>query len=117
VAGPRSTVLSTDGRLVAAWYARHLTVWRTDDPKQLPVRIKNDGTKHLTGGAFHPSGRFLAATSNDTTVKLYDTTTWRVSTTLAWQIGRLRCVAFSPDGCRAAVGSDQGRILIWDVDL
>jgi WD40 repeat protein len=115
--GPCSTILSSDGRLVAARNARSLAVWRTDDPAQPPVWVKNDGTKHFTGLAFHPSGRFLAATSNDTTVKLYDTTTWQLATSFAWQIGRLRCVAFSPDGCRAAVGSDKGRILIWDVDL
>jgi WD40 repeat protein len=114
---PHSAILSADGRLVAAWHARYLVAWRTDDQEHPPIRIKNDGTKHFTGLAFHPSGRFLAATSNDTTVKLYDTTTWQVATSFAWQIGRLRCVAFSPDGCRAAVGSDKGRILIWDVDL
>ncbi len=50
-------------------------------------------------------------------MKLYDTTTWQVARTFAWEIGRLRSVAFAPDGCRAAVGSDKGRILLWDLDL
>ncbi len=53
----RWPTLSADGRLLAAWHARHLAVWRTDDPERPPVRIKNEGTKHYTGIAFHPSGR------------------------------------------------------------
>ena len=32
-------------------------------------------------------------------------------------VGRLRSVAFSPDGALAAVGSDTGRVVVWDVDL
>jgi WD40 repeat protein len=115
--GPRSPTLSADGRLLAAWHTKHLTVWRTDDLDRPPVRLKNEGRKYYTDIAFHPSGRYLAATSNDTTVKLYETTTWQTARTFAWEIGRLRSVAFSADGCRAAVGSDKGKILIWDVDL
>lgn len=72
---------------------------------------------HFTGMAFHPSGRYLAATSNDATVKLYDTASWQLATSFTWDVGRLRSVAFSPDGTLAAVGSDTGRVVVWDVDL
>jgi WD40 repeat protein len=83
-----------------------------------PSRIlKNDNRKHFTGIAFHPSGRYLAATSNDATVKLYDTTTWDVARTFTWDIGRMRSIAFSPDGTLAAAGSDSGKVVVWDVDL
>ena len=37
--------------------------------------------------------------------------------TFTWDVGRLRSVAFSPDGTRAAVGSDTGKVVVWDVDL
>lgn len=67
--------------------------------------------------AFHPSGRYLAATSNDATVKLYDTSNWQVARTFTWDIGRMRSVAFSPDGTLAAAGSDSGKIVVWDVDV
>ena len=83
----------------------------------IPNVVPDSGPKHFTGIAFHPSGRYLAATSNDATVKLYDTATWTVARTFAWDIGRLRSVAFSPDGTRAAVGSDTGKVLVWDVDV
>ncbi len=90
-------------------------VWDANDLSLEPKRIAS-GRRELTCIAFHPSGRFLAATSNDETVKLYDTDTWQIAKTYAWNIGRLRSVAFSPDGMLAAVGSDTGRIVVWDVD-
>lgn len=79
--------------------------------------LDNSDAKHFTGVAFHPSGRYLAATSNDATVKLYDTATWTVAHTYTWNIGRMRSVAFSPDGTLAAAGSDTGKIVVWDVDV
>jgi WD40 repeat protein len=81
------------------------------------VVIRNDSRKDFTGLAFHPSGRFLAATSNDNTVKLYDVQTWKLAHAFDWEIGRLRSVAFSPDGTLAAAGGDNGKIVVWDFDL
>ncbi len=94
-----------------------LRVYRADELAAVPHVIRNDNRKHFTGIAFHPSGRFLAATSNDATVKLYDTATWEVSRTFIWDIGRMRSIAFSPDGTLAAAGSDTGKVVVWDVDV
>jgi WD40 repeat protein len=82
-----------------------------------PTFVRPHGRHHFTGVAFHPSGRYLAATSNDATVKLYDTNTWEVARTFTWNIGRMRSIAFSPDGALAAAGSDTGKVVVWDVDL
>jgi WD40 repeat protein len=89
------------------------------EPKlKAPVHtIRSDGKKHFTGIAFHPSGKYLAATSNDETVRLYDTATWEVSRTFTWDIGKMRSIAFSKDGTLAAAGSDKGKVVVWDVDL
>lgn len=108
---------SPDGRWVAGIHTKHLVVWSPADPSAPPLTRKNDGPLHFTGVAFHPSGAYLATTSNDATVRLYDTGTWEVARTYAWQAGKLRCVAFSPDGMLAAVGTDSGNIVVWDVDL
>jgi WD40 repeat protein len=65
----------------------------------------------------HPTGRYLAATSNDQTVRLIDPSSGQVAMTFSWDIGRMRSVAFSPDGNLAAAGSDTSRIVLWDIDL
>jgi hypothetical protein len=95
-----------------------LRVWASDDVTGPCVReLRNDGRKHFTDLAFHPTGRFLAATSNDHTVKLFDTTTWEVVRTFTWEIGKMRSIAFSADGTLAAAGSDTGKVVVWDVDV
>jgi WD40 repeat protein len=110
--------LSPDGRCLAVFNATRVYVYPTlASFTRLSCTLKNEGRKSFTGIAFHPTGLFLAATSNDTTVKLYDTATWQLAKTFTWDVGRLRSVAFSPDGALAAVGSDTGKVVVWDVDL
>lgn len=109
--------LSPDGTLAVVGSERSLFIYRTKNLRAAPRKVLNGTSKHFTGIAFHPSGRYLAATSNDETVKLYDTTTWEVARTFTWDIGRMRSVAFSPDGTLAAAGSDKGKVVVWDVDV
>ena len=105
------------GRPVVGFGGVHLFAMRTP-PDEPEVRwIRNDTRKHFTGLAFHPSGRYLLATSNDETVKVYDCDSWQVAKALTWHVGRLRSVAVSPDGLLVAVGSDTGKIVVFDFDL
>ena len=109
--------LSPDARMFATCRTNTLSIWNATDLK-VTTRLQNDTKAHFTAVAFHPSGRYLAATSNDTTVKLYDTTVWKVIHTFTWKIGRLRSVIFSPDGALAAAGSAKwAKFVVWDVDL
>jgi WD40 repeat protein len=108
---------SSHRKLIAARRGSTIAVFRVDNLKALPTRIRNENRRGFTGLAFHPSGRYLAATSNDNTVKFYDTADWKVSHAFNWDIGRLRAVAFSGDGMLAAVGGDKGKIVVQDVDL
>ena len=105
-----------DGRAVAVRGTYQIDLFRTDQLGAAPLRLTNDSRRHFTGMAFHPSGRCLAAASNDTTVKLYDTTTGAFRA-FTWELGRMRSVCFSPDGTLAAAGSDKGQVVVWDVDL
>lgn len=105
-------------RWLACTLDNQVRILDPNTPDFRPIRrLDNTDGKHFTGLAFHPSGRFLAATSNDATVKLYDTSNWSLATTYTWDIGRMRSVAFSPDGLLAAAGSDTGKVVVWDVDL
>jgi WD domain, G-beta repeat len=108
---------SSDGMMFCAAKRASLVVWSAADDRPRLAELKNDGRKFFTALAFHPSGRYLAATSNDATVKLYDTTTWELARTFTWDIGRMRSIAFSPDGTLAAAGSATGRIIVWDLDF
>jgi WD40 repeat protein len=50
-------------------------------------------------------------------VEVYDLATLELVATWAWQLGPLGCVAFSPDGTLGAAGSNDGRVVVWDVDV
>lgn len=114
---PDQVALSPDGRTLACRTREFVRVYpATGEWEDVPA-FANDSKKHFTGIAFHPSGRYLAATSNDQTVKLYDTASWQVAKTYTWNIGRMRSVCFSPDGALAAAGSDTGKVVVWDVDV
>jgi WD40 repeat protein len=110
-------IASPNGKQVVMSNASHLLAWPDVELPDAPVRVPSDNRKHFTGFAFHPSGKYLAVTSNDTTVKLYDTTTWEVARSFTWDIGKMLSVTFNADGTLAAAGSDKGKIVVWDVDL
>ncbi len=114
---PDVEAVSPDGRWVAGARHYHAAVWSVADLAHPPVELRNDSRNNFTDLAFHPSGRFLAVTSNDRTVKVYDTVTWAVARTFTWDIGKMKAVTFSPDGLLAAAGSDTGRVVVWDVDF
>lgn len=95
-----------------------LLVWliTADGALGAPRLVRNDSRKHFTGCVYHPSGRYLYTTSNDTTVHVFDTHTWNRVHRLTWQLGQLRTVTVSSDGNLAAAGSRTGQIVIWDID-
>lgn len=109
-------LFSPGGEHLLAHSGMGVAIWPAGELAQRPQKLLNDNRQHFTGIAFHPSGRFLAATSNDEAVKLYDAATWQLAKTFTWQVGRLRSVAFSPDGTLAAAGTERGQVVVWDVD-
>lgn len=115
--GWRHAVAGWDGQLLAGRRGSRAAVLRADALTSKPVVLKSGGRKEFTGLAFHPSGKYLAATSNDATVKVYDVETWALERVFSWQVGRMRSIAFSPDGMLAAAGSDTGQVVLWDWDL
>lgn len=112
-------MFSPDGRQLVGVNHMTLLAWAVSDAGVpiAPRLVRNDSRKHFTAMAYHPSGRQLYATSNDTTVHVFDTANWNRVSRFTWRIGRLKAIAVSPDGTLAAVGDDAGNIVVWDVDL
>jgi WD40 repeat protein len=111
---PRLT-FSGDGRFVATSNGRHILILSAKQGEivgQISLQ-----SKHVQALAFTPDHRYLAAVSNEATVKFYDTASWRLQTELAWQIGPLRCLAFSRDGMLAAAAGAGKKVVVWDFDL
>jgi WD40 repeat protein len=71
----------------------------------------------FTVAEFHPSGRWAATAQGDGTVRVFDVPGWREVRAYQWPVGWVRALAFDRDGARAAAGGDDGRVVVWDLDL
>ena len=65
--------------------------------------------------AFSRDGRWLASAGGDTTVRVWDTSTWKRRRTLRGHTGLVMSVAFSHDSRRLASGSRDHTMKVWDV--
>lgn len=108
---------SPDGRHLAAARDDTVRVWAVDHLHRPPRVLTNATKKAITALAFHPAGRHLATASNDCRVTLWDAEAWQPAHVFRWQAGRARSVAFAPDGLVAAVGTDTGAVVLFDVDV
>ena len=110
--------VSPDGRHFAVIGYSAMYVYDATEPEKKPRLIKGSSAfGNFVAFAFHPAGRTLAVIhGGPTLVKLYDLNTLTLRTKLNWKVGKLTCVAYSPDGQLAAVGTDDGRVVVWDAD-
>ena len=106
---------SPDSRTLIYTAGRTLFVWDTSAGREV-VQVQQDA-KHFMDAAFTPCGRRLITVSKDGLSRVWDTATWTCERTLAWDVGPLRAVTVSPDGTRAAVAGDEGRVVVWDLDV
>jgi hypothetical protein len=108
-----SLAFHPDGRWLGV--AQDWTVLPIDtDRKQLRDSLKGHRGR-VTAVAFHPHDGTLYSTGWDGTVRLWDVAAGAERTGFDWKLGRLFCLAVSPDGTRAAAGSESGKVVIWDI--
>jgi WD40 repeat protein len=110
-----AVTVSRDGTLLACAAGMDLALYRLDTAART-ASTRVPGRKQFTDVAFHPTGRWLLASSNDQTVRVYDLSLKEV-TTFDWEVGPVRRVAFSPDGMQAAAAGKTGKVALWDFDL
>ncbi|HEY1188824.1 MAG TPA: WD40 repeat domain-containing protein [Gemmata sp.] len=114
---PGETLLwSPDGRLIAGIGGGGKAVGMYEAATGKFVQALVGGVKPIQGCAFSADGRRFVTVSNAETVRSWDTRTWEEAPVRSWGIGKLKCVAFSPDGTRAACGGHRGAIVVWDLD-
>lgn len=73
------------------------------------------GLSRVQAATFSPSGKTLAIAEINGTVVFRDTTTWTVSSTLAFNQRGVRALAYSPNGTAIAVGGEDGNVRIYRV--
>jgi WD40 repeat protein/adenylylsulfate kinase-like enzyme len=81
------------------------------------VATLNNQTGHtgkVNSISFSPNRKVLATASDDNTVKLWDTRTYKEIKTLIGHIDRVHSVSFSPNGKVLATGSADQTVKLWD---
>lgn len=105
--------LPDESRMVVA-QGHRATVWAPGDALAKPVRIPGHG-KTVKAVGFLPNGQVLTA-GMDGTARAWDAATGAEVRSFDWGVGKVQAAAVSPDGTLCAAGSDDGRIVVWDVD-
>ncbi len=104
---------SNDGSIVATVGGKNIFLWSVPKGKKLATLKGHSDT--VFDLAISPDGEKLASASADKTVRFWSLSSKMEIAVYEWEVGELRNVAFSCDGMTAAVSSDSGKIVVWDV--
>src|SRR5579871_5296027 len=74
--------------------------------------IPHSGIIHAI--SFSPDGAFVATSSSDRTIKLWDARTRQLLRTFQGHTRDVRSVAFSPNGTTLVSGGEDGTVRLWD---
>jgi WD40 repeat protein/serine/threonine protein kinase len=89
-----------------------IVIWDWVADREVRKLAGEDGW--FTSITFSPNGRWLAVTSGDHTIRLWETARWEESPPLHGHAKWILDVAFSPDSRRLASASADETVKIWD---
>jgi len=69
-------------------------------------------TNNVSFAVFHPSLPLIVSGSEDGTIKIWNSGTYRLENTLSYALERAWCIAIRPQGNEVAVGYDEGVVMV-----
>lgn len=91
-----------DDRLIKIW----------DYHSKSCVQALESHTANVSFAIFHPTLPLIVSGSEDGTVKLWNSSTYRLENTLSYGLERNWCVAYRKNGNEVAFGYDEGAVVI-----
>ena len=76
------------------------------------VQTLSSHTANVSFAIFHPSLPLIVSGSEDGTIKLWHSSTYRLENTLNYNLERAWCVAYKKAGNEIAVGFDEGAVVV-----
>ncbi|KAI0896899.1 WD40 repeat-like protein [Annulohypoxylon nitens] len=83
-------------------------------PHYVPRMVLTGHTNGISQVRISPDGRWIASSSADGTVRIWDAATGQHAETLVGHMAGVSAVAWSPDSVTLASGSDDKAIRLWD---
>jgi len=76
------------------------------------VQTLESHTANVSFAIFHPSLPIILSGSEDGTIKIWHSSTYRLENTLSYGLERAWCVAYKKSGNEVAVGFDEGAVVV-----
>lgn len=91
-------------------FGRAIKIW--DYHAKSCVQTLEGHTANVSFAIFHPSLPLIISGSEDGTIKLWHSSTYRLENTLSYGLERAWCVAYRKAGNEVAVGYDEGAVVV-----
>jgi WD40 repeat protein len=111
VFAPQTAIIRTEFKDDLPSWICHVP--RVDEKWSAELQTLEGHSGWVQSVAFSPDGQLLASSSNDKTIRVWDTVTGSLQQLFEGHSGPVWSVAFSPDGQLLASGSDDKTVRLW----